>query len=240
MNRTLIGAVLLSMSLGASAALESRLGGLAYYDTTLDITWLADANYAKTSGYDGDGRMHWADAVAWAAGLNINGITGWRLPTMLDTGAPGCSTPYDNTDCGYDVDTGSAATTVYSEMGSLYYDTLGNIGYEDKAGNLLPGGNNPSLVDMGPFSNVQLGDEDNYWTGVAYAPNPANRAWIFDFVSGGQYHYAQTNAFFAWAVHSGDVGAIVPLPPAAWLLVAPLLGLVSVARRKSAGHSTPA
>ena len=32
----------------ADAALVSRLGGLAYYDTVLNITWLADANFAKT------------------------------------------------------------------------------------------------------------------------------------------------------------------------------------------------
>ena len=31
----------------------------AYYDTALNITWLADANYAKTSGYDADGLMNW-------------------------------------------------------------------------------------------------------------------------------------------------------------------------------------
>ncbi|MEA2079422.1 MAG: hypothetical protein U9P00_06110 [Pseudomonadota bacterium] len=46
----------------------------AYYDTTLDITWLANANAAGTT-------MNWADANSWAAGLNVNGVTGWRLPT---------------------------------------------------------------------------------------------------------------------------------------------------------------
>ena len=47
----------------------------AYYDTALDITWLADANYAGTT-------MNWATANGWAAGLNPygSGITGWRLP----------------------------------------------------------------------------------------------------------------------------------------------------------------
>lgn len=34
----------------ASAALETRLSGLAVYDTDIDITWLANADYAKTSG----------------------------------------------------------------------------------------------------------------------------------------------------------------------------------------------
>lgn len=54
----------------------------AYYDTALNITWLADANYSKTSGYSEYGDMIWDVAKAWAAQLNINGITGWRLPDV--------------------------------------------------------------------------------------------------------------------------------------------------------------
>ena len=58
--KSIIGATctcLAVISFSADAALVSRLGGLAYYDTDADLTWLADANYAKSSGYDGDGRM---------------------------------------------------------------------------------------------------------------------------------------------------------------------------------------
>lgn len=88
----------------ANAALESRLGGLAVYDTDIDITWLANADYAKTSGYDADGVMSWPDAKAWAAGLSIEGVTGWRLP-VADTSCTG-------TDCNH------------SEMGHLFYDEL--------------------------------------------------------------------------------------------------------------------
>jgi hypothetical protein len=40
----------------ASATLWDRGGGLIY-DDFLKITWLQDANYAKTSGYDSDGIM---------------------------------------------------------------------------------------------------------------------------------------------------------------------------------------
>src|SRR3989344_2551084 len=50
----------------------------AYYDTALNITWLADANYGLGSIYDladgyGNGAMTWTNANAWAASLNING-----------------------------------------------------------------------------------------------------------------------------------------------------------------------
>ena len=57
----------------ANAALETRLGGLAYYDTVLDITWAADGKI--------NGNMNWDDANTWAEGLTIDGITGWRLPS---------------------------------------------------------------------------------------------------------------------------------------------------------------
>ncbi len=50
----------------AEAALMSRLGGLAVYDTDRNITWLKDANYAKTSGYDADD---------FAAGRDLLGFT---------------------------------------------------------------------------------------------------------------------------------------------------------------------
>ena len=40
---------------------DSRLGGLAYYDSHLDITWAANANI--------NGADTWANQVAWASGL---------------------------------------------------------------------------------------------------------------------------------------------------------------------------
>ena len=54
----------------------------AFYDTILDITWLRDANL--------NGQQSWADATSWASALTIGGVSGWRLPAMVDTGAPGC------------------------------------------------------------------------------------------------------------------------------------------------------
>ena len=73
----------------AEAALFTRLGGLAVYDQDRNITWLANANYAQTSGYDADGRMTWQTAKTWAEGLNIGGFTGWRLPTALNADGRG-------------------------------------------------------------------------------------------------------------------------------------------------------
>ena len=42
----------LVLSTSANAALVERLGGLAYYDTDANLTWLADANAGAGSVFD--------------------------------------------------------------------------------------------------------------------------------------------------------------------------------------------
>lgn len=84
-KKLLILALLAGMALSgaAQAALINRGGGMVY-DTDFDLTWLADANYAQTSGYDADGRMDWNTANAWANNLVYSGYDDWRLPTALN------------------------------------------------------------------------------------------------------------------------------------------------------------
>jgi hypothetical protein len=59
----------------AESTLIDRGGGLIY-DSDLNLTWLQDADYADTAGYDDllygidtDGTMYWGDAVNWANSL---------------------------------------------------------------------------------------------------------------------------------------------------------------------------
>ena len=54
------------------------------YDSAQRITWIGDANWAKTSGFDPDGEMTWDEARAWARGLTIGGLSDWRLPITSD------------------------------------------------------------------------------------------------------------------------------------------------------------
>ena len=61
------------------------------YSPDLHLTWLQDANYARTSGYDADGAMTWVDAMTWATNLNYNGVGGWRLPTYDPVNWKQCS-----------------------------------------------------------------------------------------------------------------------------------------------------
>ncbi|MFC1857036.1 hypothetical protein ACFL9U_03300 [Thermodesulfobacteriota bacterium] len=53
------------------AQLWDRGGGLIY-DDILNVTWLQDANYARSSGYDVDGKMTWYEATEWAENLVYN------------------------------------------------------------------------------------------------------------------------------------------------------------------------
>ncbi len=190
----------------------------AYYDTVLDITWAADANI--------NGADTWAKQNTWAAGLSIGGVTGWRLPSMIDTAASGCDySVTGGTDCGFNVQTGSAVTTVYSEMASLWMNTLGNLPWYDTAGNSdQPGW---GLTNTGPFSNIQ---SDSYWTGLEYTSN-TNTAWDFYTYLGSQSKSFMFDGHYGWAVLSGDVSA-VPVPGAVWLLGSGLMVLVGFSKRK--------
>ncbi len=62
----------------AQAGLVDRRSGMLY-DTVLNVTWLQDANYAKTSGDGADGLMNCTQANTWANNLVYGGYSDWRL-----------------------------------------------------------------------------------------------------------------------------------------------------------------
>jgi len=207
---------------------------LAYYDTVLDITWAADANINGLDNWDGQ--------MAWAAGLTIGGVSGWRLPTLSPIDGSTFDTSFSNnattdrgmaptTTDGTDGGWRDISNTPVSEMGHMYYVTLGNLAF------CTPDDADPSscveqdgwgLSNDGPFANVI---HDVYYSDTEF---DAENAWSFIFFNGNQYYtytiYGGTN--YAWAVRSGDVPAVVPVPAAVWLFGTGLVGLIAVARRK--------
>ena len=212
------------LSTSANGALIERLGGLAYYDDVADLTWLADANYAQTSGYDADGLMTWDQANAWAAGLNVGGVDDWRLANTVDVGNDGATY---NTDAHYGVDWGFNITA-HSELSNMFFNVLGNTSFYDTSG-ALTGCTAPDfcLTNTGPFSNLQ---SSYYWSATEYAPDTLT-AWSFRMLSGAQLNLNKANDNYAWAVQSGDVSA-VPVPAAVWLFGSGLIGLVGFAKHK--------
>jgi hypothetical protein len=227
----------------AQAELINRGGGLLY-DDVLNVTWLQDANYAKTSGYDADGRMNWGEANTWASSLNISrfageSLTGWRLAANTPVGA---DWNYDwstdgSTDFAFNV------TSPHSELSYMYYVNLGLKGFFSPAGALqpdggiFPNGTYGAQADVGLVKNLH---SDVYWSGTAYAPDSANYAWVFGTIDGFQGDSGLYHEFYTWAVRPGDVAAAMPEPETYAMLLAGL-GLLGAGvkrrRRRSFGAS---
>jgi hypothetical protein len=221
----------------AQAGLVDRGGGMLY-DTVLNVTWLQDANYAKTSGYDADGRMTWTQANTWANNLNYGGYSsGWRLArnTPVNGTQSGWNYNYSfngTTDAGYNI------TSTFSELSYMYYANLGlkgivnpNGGYQPDFG-VFGNGTSGGQNDVGLVRNLQ---SDVYWSGTAYAPSPADGAWGFGADSGFQGYDLQGSEYFAWAVRDGNVEvAAVPVPGSVALLAGGLALLGVVTRRRKA------
>lgn len=202
---TAVAACLISGA--AQATLIDRGGGLIY-DADRDITWLADANYAKSSGYDTDGRMTWQNALNWTANLSyydsVRKVTydDWRLPKVvrLDDACIGTVGIIYGIGC-----TGS-------DLGHLFFTELGGI-----PGTAISDFHN---ANFGLFQNVQ----NVYWE---FSPSDTKG---FFYMSGSHNYGGGDNLeFYIWAIRNGDV-ATVPEPETyAMMLVG--LGLVgSVAR----------
>lgn len=84
----------------------------AWYHSGMNLTWIADSKAAAGTAFDdgfdpNDGRMTFASAQSYLAGLNLHGVTGWRF-------APEISTLYSVT---------LGNTTLPSQFNSGWYNT---------------------------------------------------------------------------------------------------------------------
>jgi len=215
----------------ADAALASRLGGQAVYDTDLNITWLANTKLAVSqtfgvTGIDGNGLMSWATATSWITAMNASnsgngylGIKNWRLPNTLQPDAT-CGSQF-NPGTGLPLQ-GFGSNCTGSEMGHLFYNEL------NLTANSSVFGADP--VQLAKFNNSI--DSSVYWSGTEFASDQTS-AWTFSFNVGFQGTDLKTQNLFAWPVRSGDVGlSSVPVPATVWLMGSGLIGLLGVARRK--------
>lgn len=217
----LLAISLLGVSTLTQAELQDRGNGLIY-DTVLDITWLQDANYADTSGYDCcdvDGgcdddqycdvdnscvedfdpnKMTWQQAVKWADQLNYQGLDDWRLASIsVSSGIPTGSTSRDLIVSCY---TESEEACRDNELGYMFKYNLGG-----ELGTSLEG--NQTSVNGVDLHNIQYG----YWSSSAYLEY--FDAFAFFFAGGGYFDAGQTTRWAAWAVRDGDVGDVQCVVP---------------------------
>ena len=181
----------------------------AYYDSGSDLTWLADANYAHTIGFTGsspfmDGELNIEEAKTWLATLDVNGVTGWRLPHTVPGVPPGVDPDFLEQQLQSGGYVRFQPTPEYSELAYLYYTTLGN--------------SFGARSTDGPFINIR----SLYLTDL-YAPV------LFD--TGEQFVAAEVLPLHVWAVRDGDV-MLVPEPATSALFTIGIAALGLACRRR--------
>jgi hypothetical protein len=222
---------------GYSVALNDS-GAAFFYDSTQNITWLA--NMRLSTSDPNDNFMDWSSAMALADQLTTGGYTDWRLPAVVDSGAPGCQYSFGGgTDCGFNVQT--LVGGVYSEWAHLYYVTLGNLAFcppgvrtPDTCGGPQPGW---GLSNTAYFRNMLF---LSYWSGTEYESPGSGRTWRFDLSGGSQRDTNSTDRQSVAAVRTGDVLRIraVPEPQGLLLVLTALIAAgVSLRQRRAAGSA---
>ncbi len=206
---------------GAAQSELHDMGGGLLYDDVLDVTWLQDADYVRTSGYKPNGKMPWADAMKWAAELvyhdpvrNVD-IRGWRLPKVRPVAGEAFNGRFcfDGTsDEGYNI------TSPRSELSHMFYVNLGLKGYysptgKDQAAECGAAGNGKGgyIANVGLVKNFK---SHIYWTGSSVEPYTDRNAWIFDATFGYQNFYNKNDMLSPWPVHDGNVAGVAPKPSA--------------------------
>ena len=209
----LVACLFLCVSLNSFGALYDRGNGLIY-DDVLDITWLQDANYAKTSGYDPDGAMNWYDAQDFVGELAYGDYNNWRLPSA------------GNATVGYN--------EITSELAHMFYINLNNPGgYNCPPLLYAPTGYSCESANSGlhntSFTDATFGGSNESFVNVEVGHYWHSNSWVLSHYDGFLHLYAPLDTdigVYIWPVHDGDIGASpVPLPAGIYLFLSGLVGL---------------
>lgn len=169
-------------------------------DTETNLMWLKDLNLTDTLGVDdvlngGDtnGALQWQDAIDWANALVFANFDDWRLPTADAT-------------C-YDPNAFLTFNCTDSELGELYYESLGNT-----AG---------SLSNPGPFINGPISPQ--FWTSTEFNDE---LAFDFHFNNGGQHPWQKAgNRSLTNVIAVREINSVpVPEPTTLLLISGGLVG----------------
>jgi Protein of unknown function (DUF1566) len=192
----------------------------AYYDTLANITWLANFNT--------NGLMDWNTANTWATTSSFFGVNGWRLPTVNETLVLGCETDLAGQLCRYNI-------ALNTDMGHLLYVTLGNPVLCTPFASI--GNCPPSTSPIFNTANLLNFEQSFYWSGTPVFTQDSPSAWAVQTQPNASPTFMiatnKSEARYAVALHLGDVGAPVPLPPTA-ALMALMFGAMALLLRKRA------
>lgn len=225
----LIASAVVGALAAPAGATLTRIGTATYesssysliYDDAPGLVWLDYSN--------DNGENTWQSQMDWAAGLNGSGVLShsilpgfsvtwggsWRLPET--------NPATDEYEYGEDGTTSAGYNITSSEMGNLYYNGLGNLGFFGTNGDYQ---DDWGLMNTGLFVNLM---DSGYWSATSYVPDSGD-AWNFYMSDGYQDEGSKEYDYYALAVRSAQVSS-VPEPGTMMLMASGLAGLF-FARRK--------
>jgi len=239
----IVSSLTLFLLTGFSHAALTTIGTATYAGQEYNLIWDDDNNGNSIIWLD---YTQSENIVSWLEGLEENltynidpaytvdwGTSTWRLPSTV-------SGPYI---FGFDGTTTGGYNITSSELGHLFYEELGNLGYFSSDGTRYLSG--WGLLNTGDFENLLA---VQYWSGTAYS-DFWNAIWSFNMYLGHQsllmiidntsyrvYNYGYGIALRNAQVSLLETPAPVPVPGTIWLFGFGLIGLVVLPKNFFSKH----